>query len=205
MNNKDFDEFTSLLVAVGELYSKPVSPQVIPIWWAALEKYDLAAVREAFSRHAVNPDNGQFMPKPADIVRMIGGTTQDAALMAWAAVDKAVREIGPYQTVVFDDAIIHQCVVDMGGWIRLCEGTEDEWPFKAREFENRYRAYARSGAPATVARKLIGISEAQNMQQGHALPEPVLLGNQKKALDLLKKPEVEQRFAVPLSVVKKLR
>lgn len=205
MNNKDFDEFTSLLVAVGELYSKTISAQVIPIWWAALEKYELSAVREAFSRHAVNPDNGQFMPKPADIVRMIGGTTQDAALMAWAAVDKTVRQVGPYQTVVFDDPIIHQCISDMGGWIRLCEGTDDDWPFKAREFENRYRAYSRSGVPVTVPRKMIGIAEANNVQKGYAAPEPVLLGNQQKALELLEKPQAEERFANPLSVVKKLR
>ena len=63
---------------------------------------DLRAVADALNRHAVNPDNGQFLPKPADIVRLINGNTVDRALVAWSTVERAIRSTGPYQSVVFD-------------------------------------------------------------------------------------------------------
>ncbi len=57
---------------------------------------------------------------------MLGGSTQDAALAAWSKVDRAVREVGPYQSVAFDDALIHRVLFEMGGWIPLGSKTEDE-------------------------------------------------------------------------------
>jgi len=77
-------------------------------------------------RHLMNPDTGQFLPKPADIVRMLGGRTLDRALMAWAKVDKAVRQIGTYESVVFDDALIHRVLHEMGGWVGMGQKTENE-------------------------------------------------------------------------------
>lgn len=106
-----------------------------------MKPFDLAAVKDALNRHCVNPDNGQFMPKPADVVKLLQGSSQDGALVAWAKVDRAVRQVGTYSTVVFDDPIIHRVVQDMGGWVALGDKREKEWPFVAKEFENRYRGY----------------------------------------------------------------
>ena len=46
------------------------------------------------------------MPKPADIRRVLGGTTADAAALAWAKVIRAVHAVGAYSTVAFDDPFI---------------------------------------------------------------------------------------------------
>ena len=51
----------------------------------------------------------------ADILRMMQGTSLDSALSAWAKVDKAVRRVGTYETIVFDDEIIHRVIHDMSG------------------------------------------------------------------------------------------
>lgn len=181
MNNKNFDEFTQLLVAVGELYGKPVSAQVFPIWWSALEKFDFPAVRDAFSRHAVNPDNGQFMPKPADIIRMLQGTSLDSSMAAWAKVDKAVRQVGTYASVVFDDPLIHRVIADMGGWVQLGTKTDDEWPFIQRDFINLYKGYSHRGERPEYDPVLVGIADAQNRPQGFAMTEPKLIGAPEKA------------------------
>lgn len=177
MQQCDFDQFSQLLNATADLYGKTMSGMAISLWWNALSQYDLNAVRGGLSRHMQSPDSGQFMPKPADVIRMIGGTTQDGALQAWAKVDAAVRSVGTYQTVAFDDPIIHAVVDDMGGWVALGTKTEHEWPFVAKEFENRYRGYRNRGGADEYPRTLIGIAEAQNSQNGIPSQPPVLIGD----------------------------
>ena len=108
MTQDDFEKFEDLLSGVGEIYGKTLSEFALTLWWGALKDYDLTAIRNALSRYVVNPDNGQFMPKPADVVRMIGGTSTDSAMIAWTKVDKAVRQVGTWQDVVFDDPLIHR-------------------------------------------------------------------------------------------------
>lgn len=185
MNQSDFDNFCMVLTSVGELYGKPVGEFAISLWWGALKGYDLKAVQEALSRHVRNPDNGQFMPKPADVVKMMQGSTQDSALSAWAKVDRALRQIGPYQTVAFDDPLIHLVLHEMGGWIGLGNKNDDEWPFVAKEFENRYRGFKARGEVPAYPPKLIGISEAHNAKQGFETTPPMLIGDAVKAQQVM--------------------
>ena len=126
MHNNDQNAFCKGLSGVYAFYGKQVSTFAVDVWWQALKAFDLPAVTEAFNRHLVNPDTGQFLPKPADIVRMLRGTTQDSALIAWTKVDKAVRHVGPWCDVVFDDALIHRVLHDMGGWASLGVKNEKE-------------------------------------------------------------------------------
>jgi len=183
MQEHDYDDFVVLLDSAAVVYhGKELPHTVIRLWWEALKSYDFAAVREGFNRHMQNPDTGQFMPKPADIVRMLGGTTQDTALLAWSKVDRTVRSIGTYESVVFDDPIIHAVLADMGGWIALGTKKETEWPFVAREFENRYRGYRTAGKISSYPPVLAGITQAQNEPHGMPAPEPVLIGDRQQAM-----------------------
>lgn len=177
MKQADFDNFTNMLNAIGDLYGKTQSEWSIGIWWGAMQAYDLPAVREALNRHVKNPDNGQFMPKPADVVRMIQGSTTDSALHAWAKVDKAIRQVGTYRDVVFDDALIHRAIHDMGGWVGLGTKNETEWPFVAKEFENRYRGYKSRGESPDYPPRLTGISNMHNSKGNFSNEEPMLIGN----------------------------
>lgn len=171
-------EFGIVLAGVFTLYGKQLSPALFGIWWESMRPYDFAAVKDALNRHAVNPDNGQFLPKPADVVKLIGGGTLDAALVAWSKVDRAVRSVGTYESVCFDDALINAVLRDMGGWVMFGTKTEDEWPFVAREFENRYRGYCTRGRVPDYPRYLAGIHERDNSQQGFDTRAPVLIGDQ---------------------------
>jgi len=183
MKKPDYEAFVVLLDSTAQLYGKnSPSHNVIALWWESLKNYDLPAIRQALTRHIQNPDTGQFMPKPADVVRMLGGTTQDSALQAWSKVDRAVRTIGPYQSVVFDDPIIHAVIADMGGWVTLANKSERDWPFVAREFENRYRAYRTAGHIASYPQVLIGIAQSQNEPLGLPVSEPVLIGDPEQAM-----------------------
>lgn len=134
-------DFMEVMTGLSEYYGREVSVPVIKIYWEGLRVYDLQAIREAAGRHIADPDAGKWMPKIADIVKMLSGTTGDAALIAWAKVDKAVRAVGTYSDVVFDDPIIHRVLQDMGGWVMLGTKTDHDWQFVAKEFETRYRGY----------------------------------------------------------------
>ncbi|SOD42399.1 DUF6475 domain-containing protein [Nitrosovibrio sp. Nv4] len=185
MQTDDFSKFHEGISGVMGFYGKGVSTFALDVWWNALKGYDLAAVVDAFNRHLANPDAGQYAPKPADIIRMLQGSTQDSALRAWAKVDKAVRHVGTYADVVFDDPLIHRVIQDMGGWIGFGTKNEDEWPFVAKEFENRYRGFrVRSEIPEYPA-KLMGIATAHNEKQGFKADAPVLIGNELKARQVL--------------------
>lgn len=185
MQQPDFDSFVDILQVVGEQYGKKLSDGLIALYWQGLKDYDFAAVSDALGRHLRNPDNGMFMPKIADIVKMLQGSTQDSALIAWAKVDKAVRQVGTYMDVVFDDPLIHRVIHDMGGWIALGTKAEDEWPFIAKEFENRYRGFKARGEIPEYPSHLIGVAGAHNVKEGFASSPPVLIGNKQAAQSVL--------------------
>lgn len=177
MKIEDFQAFHEGIVGVMSFYGRDVSQFALDLWWNALKGYDLKAIVEAFNRWVVNPDAGQFPPKPADIVRLVSGSTQDRALSAWAKVDQAIRHVGTYESVVFDDPVIHRVLHDMGGWVSLGMKREDEWPFVAKEFENRYRGFAARGETPEYPPVLIGIAEAYNDSKGFKSTQPRLIGN----------------------------
>lgn len=167
---------------------------------AALKDFGIEAVARGFTAHVQNPDNGQYFPKPADIVKIISGTTRDKSFVAWTKVDKAVRMIGSNQSVVFDDLLINKVIDDMGGWIALGEKSEREWPFIAKDFQERYRGYGeKRELPNGCPRKLIGAHEAENERLGFDIAPPVLIGDQSVAKNILLsapgKPALEMKVA----------
>ncbi|MBN2700823.1 MAG: hypothetical protein JXR29_05170 [Methylothermaceae bacterium] len=186
MTAEDFQDFRVLLTGVYDFYGKVLSEFALSVWWQAMRPFDLSAVREALSRHVVNPDTGQYLPKPADAIRMLGGSTADSALLAWSKVNKAMRCVGPHQSVAFDDCLIHRVIEDMGGWIALGRKTEHEWPFVANEFQTRYRGYAMRSARPKYPPHLAGIAESANRIGGFASePSIRLFGDKRKARQIL--------------------
>ena len=181
MTQTDFEDFKRLMAGVHDFYGKDLSPFALDVWWNALKNYELPVIGQALSLHCQNPDNGQFCPKPADVVRMVGGTTRDAALMAWNKVQEGVSKAGTYSSVCFDDPIINRCLLDMGGWPAQCCKTTDELPFVERNFCDRYRAYKIHGNAPGHPAYLVGLNEAQNAQKGYRSAPPMLIGSPERA------------------------
>lgn len=186
MSPNDLSKFSAVMNATAEMYGKTLSSAALALWFQSLKDLDLPAIQSALSAHINSADNGQFMPKPADVRKQLSGTTGDAALFAWAKVLKACGEIGAYTTVVFDDPIIMSVVSDMGGWVQLCHSDEDEQPFKEREFTAKYRAYKqRPIAELAFPPKLLGIFDRENLPNGHEEQLPALIGNPDLARQVL--------------------
>lgn len=177
MTKDDQQRFSDLITAVYQFFRVDVSKGIIAVWWNACSDMDFDAIKAAFGVHARDPDRGQFLPKPADIVRIVNGGSADTALTAWAKLERAIRCIGPYRDVVFDDALIHACIENMGGWVHLCGTSAKEMPFLQNNFATLYRGFRSKGEMPSYVGVMIGEANAYNRQNGHRLAPPVMIGN----------------------------
>ena len=182
MRQHDFKAFVETLNGLAEHYRQPRPTDFsVRMWWESLRAFELDAVQRAFIAHVnLATRDARFFPSVGGIRELLQGSISDNASQAWSKVSKAVQQVGTGSTVVFDDPLIHAVLDDMGGWIPLGRKEVDEWPFVAREFEQRYRALAQRGQIDWPPR-LIGYFEASNGSQGHASDPPVLIGDPEAA------------------------
>lgn len=185
MQQTDYEVFSDLIADVHAFYKQEVSRFGLNVWWQSMKPFSFQAVSSALNRHCMNPDSGQFMPKPADVVKMLQGSSADSALQAWSKVDYAVRHVGTNRSVAFDDPLIHVVIQEMGGWVPLGRKTEDEWVFVAKEFSTRYRGYKMRNDLPEYRRYLIGESEAQNNTNGYKSQPPMLIGREENARQVM--------------------
>lgn len=179
-------EFAVMVSAIWSVYGVEVSKSVMSIYFNALIRYEIEDIRRAFNLHIQNTDGGQYLPKPADLIRTLEGTQASKALTAWSKVEKAIRTLGVYRTVVFDDPVIHAVIDDLGGWVKLNEITESELPFKRNEFEKRYQAFSLQGGAKEFKPRLIGLTDSDRQRRGLELSEPCLVGDPQKAAQVFK-------------------
>lgn len=99
----------------------------------------------------------------------------------WAVVERSIRRLGGYASIVFDDSNIMRVLYDMGGWERICASKEHELPFVAKEFAARYRGYAMQGGAKEFPNKLAGSFERENAMNGLPVEAPILIGDPEKA------------------------
>jgi hypothetical protein len=178
MRRQEKSIFCKLLANIAEFYSKTLSANVLEIYWNVLEKYELVQVKQALNLHLVNPANGQFMPKPADIIRYIEKDNSLKALHAWDKAISGVRAMGSYHSITFDDPVINIVINEMGGWVNLCCTSNDKLPFIANEFQRRYAAYL-IYTPPPAPNYLPGIFEYQNRLAGFHkhIPKPIFFSD----------------------------
>jgi hypothetical protein len=180
----DKKPFLEWLTLLAESFNRKVSSLLLETYWQCLKAYPFAQVKQAILNTLQNPDRQKWaMPTPADLIVLIQGDSHSHALNAWGQVVTAIRTIGRYDSVVFDNPIIHCVIRDMGGWVYLCQQPEKELPFLRHEFEKRYRDYQDKPLPS-YPRSLKGSLEYDNQVQGfsHTSPDPILIGDAKKAL-----------------------
>lgn len=185
MQPSDKKRFVTLLTGIADYYGKELSMGTIGLYWEGLRQYDVDAVERALWQHTQNPDSGQFMPKIADVTKVLQGRTEDQAQLAWSKVDGAVRQVGIWSDVAFDDAIIHRVLADMGGWTRICSHDDEGWPFVAKEFITRYRGFRISGQMPEYPKYLLGTASTHNTAQQLAQPCVRLIGNAEVARQVI--------------------
>jgi hypothetical protein len=181
MQDKDKKEFAKRLANVFSFYEKNLTMDIAAAWFEILRGQDFEAVCGAFNRHVADPERGMWMPKPADIMALVHGKGSDAAEIAWGKLYRAIGRVGRNSDVVFDDALIHAVVEDMGGWIKICEVDGDkEVSFMRVQFIKAYQAYRSRGVLPEYPRALTGISNLHNAANGFRLARPIGVGDAEK-------------------------
>lgn len=183
MNDDDKREFWTLVKGVHSFYAQDVSEFAAQVWWNAMRGYTIEQVRKAFTAHASDPKAGQFLPKPADLIRVLDGTQDDRAALAWSKVFGAIQRVGSYSSVVFDEGAIHAAIEDLGGWPKVCGTKMDELPFVEKRFCTAYRAHLKAGSQYPA--RMLGIVDIENAGKGYKFGEPVLIGSEAGARQVL--------------------
>lgn len=178
MTNNEKPRFQALLADVLAFYRQDLSPFAMSVWWQACERFDFQQVSKALNAHALDPERGQFAPKPADLVRVLAGTTTDRAAIAWGKTFEAMGSVGAYTDVVFDDPAIHAVVEDLGGWPKLCRTDLKELGYLQHRFAESYRAYVGRGQ-FEYPRRLGGdrSPDSEYLKVGLKLPRPATVGD----------------------------
>jgi hypothetical protein len=151
MQISDRQPFAALMTGIVELYGKKVSSVLLETYWRAFTPFSIEQVKHAMNCHVMDPEIGQYMPKPADVVRCLEGSSDDKALDAWVMVEAAIRHTGSHNTALLDDPLVRRVIQEMGGWQRFSLIRSDELPFVAQEFRQRYRRYHRRDRNAAIA------------------------------------------------------
>lgn len=174
MNRNEVKQLAQLVKDVMAYYRQDVSPFMHQVWEDACAPFSYEQVQKAMNRHVTNPENGQFAPKVADIVRILQGTHTDRALLAWGKALEAMRSVGAYQNVVFDDPAIHACIEDLGGWPKLCRTEINELQFAQKRFCDSHKAYTGRGT-FEYQRRLAGDCSPDEMYERKKIPIPLVM------------------------------
>jgi hypothetical protein len=185
MRQDQYPAFRETLSNALSFYRQDVTPFMLDVWWSACHGYELEQVAKALTKHCMDPDHGHFAPKPADIVRQLGGTATDRAMLAWGKTLEAMQSVGAYSDVVFDDPAIHAVVEDLGGWPKVCRGEIKDLGYLQHRFCEAHRAYVGRGE-FEYPRSLRGDRAPDDAfaKRGLPPPNPAVVGDKSKAMQV---------------------
>jgi len=167
---KDRKSFGKFMVVIGEMFDRETSDVLTELYWKALEPFTDEQCEKAFNQVVLS---SRFFPKPVDIIESIRGTGGNRATEAWIKTLNAIRRVGTYQSVKFDDPVIHAVIEVMGGWDTMGSMLIDDEKWKQREFEKLYPIMeARGNCP----QYLPGRVEISNAAKGYNSETPILIG-----------------------------
>ncbi|MES2142506.1 MAG: DUF6475 domain-containing protein [Pseudomonadota bacterium] len=175
MTPADQEKFTQGLMILAEVYNRKLSSLLLHTYWKCLKKYSLTVFETTLWRFVKNPDVAKKgFPSPAEWIKAIDGDAESKSLAAWTVIIKTIRHIGHYDSVIFNDPLIHLVIEDMGGWIFLCQQSERELIFLQKEFERRYKNYYSINELSVGPSYLTGQIEHQNTVHGFTqyIPRP---------------------------------
>lgn len=155
------EEFRPLFEALCATANREPTEALGEAYWLGCSDMSAADWRTAVMR-SIREGDGR-MPSPRAL-RELGGemSPENRAIAAWATVRRTVQLHGSYRSIDFEDPAINAAIRSMGGWVALCARPTEEFDTWARkEFERQYRSWSEMPG-AEMARRLVGVAEAEN-------------------------------------------
>lgn len=158
MKNKKL--FAEYMATLSVIYDKEITKPLTDIYWKTLEPFSDEQCEAAFRNIIATC---KFFPKPAELLENIRGTTENRSAKAWIKVVRAIKGIGNYASVKFDDPVIHSVLEFMGGWDKIWDWQTSEMVWKQKEFE---RLYGIMESKLDHPLYLEGLAEKENIEKG---------------------------------------
>lgn len=152
MTDADRPEFVKGLAVLGEAFNEPLSELRGEAYFDALSDLDVTAVLIAM-RAALR--SCTFFPKPAELRRLVTGSPEDRAEMAWVEAQRLVRRVGSYRNPNITDPSMRAAIDALGGWRTFCL-SEDDPTWRANVFRRTYATMERRAAMDRVLLLPIG-------------------------------------------------
>ena len=177
-------EFANAIAFLVAGVGKPLAEDQVKAWFELLGDLTVDQLRrgivETLRTHQFSgfPAVGVIRKNALGGVQSANLEAGDQALLAWDRVVHAIRTIGAYRTVDFDDPLIAPTIRSIAtSWTALCDtesATLHVWTKKA--FIETYRAHAASGqVTAIAASPLPGILAENAALSGYEAPEAVVV------------------------------
>lgn len=183
MEHNDRPRFATLMKAMGETFGNTIpSKEKVELYFRVLSDLPVETVETAVYNLIRDRKITSTFPVPGEIRDALPGTGESAAILALDKVERAAQRIGAYQSIIFDDPVIHATIDALGGWVHIAsEIPEHEWTWFKKDFLKTYQAMAKN--PGREAPKsLPGKFEMQNACENRESPEPVYFGTQPEAV-----------------------
>lgn len=190
MQPHDAEKFSEIMTGLAENFGgHQISVAGLMLGFKVLQRFSIEQI-EAGALKLIDEKPFPKMPTIAEIREAIQGGRQeleDRSAVEAAKVINAVKRVGGYQSVVFDDPVTMAVIRrHFGGWIKLCnEGLAEEEKWILKDFAKIYRAFSRQGIKEFG--KLEGVFALQNGSHGRLehIPPPVVIGDPEKARAVL--------------------
>lgn len=180
------ETFLKSLVAMQAYYGHQLKSEVIEMYWNRLKLLNYDDLKLAMQNIQDNfvPTSQVPFPLIPHFLEACNRTGKNKAQEALTKTCKAVRDVGPYQTVDFGDKALHATIDRFGGWVELCQWTQKDWNINEGRFLAAYEA--QSTNPEMGPEKLPGVFERENSIAGYKADEPVMIENRNQKQRRLK-------------------
>jgi hypothetical protein len=179
----DGTRFGKLMGLLAITFDKEASDAMISAYWMALSDCNIHDIEQSVQQAMRKCD---FMPKPAEIRKFIGGgTDEDVAIAAWLDVVQAMP-LGAYKSICFRDPIINATIRSLGGWPALfdkCGSSQDE-SFYRHAFLKTYASLANSRLSGESTMSLSGIAEITVVDKQVVPVKPLFIGAVRKPVSI---------------------
>lgn len=161
MTIDQYDQFKDGMKVLAEVSEHEATDAKLKIYWEIFKEYPLDDFLRGVSILVKTRTTASF-PKPAEIIQAFEGVPDDHVALAVSSTRKAIREVGMYKSVTFEDVIINQVIDRLGGWVYVCN--DFDWEYRRKEFEQLYEAIKREGGGVSI-KYLLGQHEINNAKQ----------------------------------------
>jgi len=155
------ERFGICIQGLAGYFDKELPEFLLEIYWNGLKDYSIEEIESGANKLIMT---AKFFPKVVEwIEAMTGGAgkLEDVAELQANEVVRAIKKVGVYNSILFDDPITVAVIQTYyGGWIKLCELLEEDEKWFRKDFARYYASCKRQNM--SMSGHMAGLIEFNN-------------------------------------------